>query len=165
MLLQQLLIVLTQIPPTPGHIAGSFPPCLLRFVPCTCIARLFQPFFPSPVASICAYTHAMRSDQLLYSQILSKSHHGGIRTHGLTQYLVCCGWQTKVTIIDKPPGQPEMWQTKQYHNITMIVVLVSYDQEGKERTGKPKHNKSTPSRQPLFVIRVALCTSRQVPSA
>ena len=44
-------LVVTQIR---GHIAGSFPPSLLRFVPCNFIARRFQ-LFPRRLASHCAY--------------------------------------------------------------------------------------------------------------
>ena len=40
--------------------------------------------------------------------------------------------------LSSPPPE-EMWQTKQ----NMTTTYTKFDQERKERAGKPKHNKST----------------------
>ena len=77
-----------------GHIAGSSPPSPLRFEPCI-LSR--EDFSSSLVDSRrIVLTHAMyssrRSQQLILFivilQINSKSHHGGIRTHGPLLILV-----------------------------------------------------------------------------
>ena len=80
------------IPPSRNSDPGShrrlfFPPlhygsCLVIFV-----ARIFQLFLPSSTPRRIVLTHARRSQQLMllfFLQINSKSHHGGIRTHGPT---------------------------------------------------------------------------------
>ena len=78
------LLVVTQIR---GHIAGSSPP-----LPTTVRALHFYREKISALSSLVdsrriVLTHARRSQQLIflfYLQIESKSHHGGIRTHGPT---------------------------------------------------------------------------------
>ena len=79
------LLVVTQIR---GHIAGSSPPPTHYG---SCLAFLsredFSSFFLVDSRRI-VLTHARRSQQLilflLFLQIISKSRHGGIRTHGPT---------------------------------------------------------------------------------
>ena len=78
------LLVVTQIR---GHIAGSSPP-----LPTTVRALHFYREKISALSSLVdsrriVLTHARRSQQLIlffFSQINSKSRHGGIRTHGPT---------------------------------------------------------------------------------
>ena len=85
------LLVVTQIR---GHTAGSSPflpttygSCLASF-----IARRFSSFFPRRLASTRAYPRYQnrRSQQLILylRKKETKSHHGGVRTHGPTISIV-----------------------------------------------------------------------------
>ena len=84
------LIVVTQIR---GHIAGSFSPSPLRTVRALHFYREKISALSSLVDSRrIVLTRARRSQQLIlffsFLQINSRSHHGGIRTHGPTLLIV-----------------------------------------------------------------------------
>ena len=85
-------------------IAGSSSPLPLRFVRCFCIAIIMQLFLPSstrvelclPTLQLC-YKRSQHFFPFLFLQTNSKSHHGGIRTHGPTLLIVV--FKAKMSVV------------------------------------------------------------------